>query len=62
MLIKVIYTNDGLGLVEDSDLDLFIRNRKIMAFERSEGMVTVGRDPIRKHQEDFPGPDRRKEA
>lgn len=61
MLIKVIYTNNGLGLVEDSDLDLFIRHRKIIAFERSEGMVTIGRDPIRQENQEYSGPDRRRE-
>jgi hypothetical protein len=47
MIIKVIYTDDGLGLVNARDLEHLIKTRKILAFERSSGWVTIGSDPIR---------------
>lgn len=47
MIIKVIYADDGLGLVDARDLEHLIKTRKILAFERSNGWATIGSDPIR---------------
>ncbi len=58
MIIKVIYANDGLGLVNAGDLEHLIRTRKILAFERANGWVTLGRDPVRQHDKQF-RPERR---
>jgi hypothetical protein len=60
MLIKVIYKDDGMGLVEDATLDFLIKAHRILAFERSEGLVTIGRDPIRQNDREYFGPDRRR--
>jgi len=60
MLINVIYQNSKYGLVEDSELDELIVNRKIKKFLRSTGWCTLGVDPIRKEPRiDFKGPERR---
>jgi hypothetical protein len=48
MLIKVMYQNNEIGMVEASQLDTLISSNKIKKFLRSEGWVTVGNDPIRK--------------
>lgn len=47
MIVKVIYADDGLGLVDARDLEHLIKTRKILAFERSSGWATIGSDPIR---------------
>ena len=60
MLINVIYQNGKYGLVEDSELDELIAQRKIKKFLRSTGWCTLGADPIRKDSRiDFKGPERR---
>ncbi len=59
MIIKVIYANDGLGLVNAGDLEHLIRTRKILAFERANGWVTLGRDPVRQHDTRQAKPERR---
>ncbi len=59
MIIKVIYANDGLGLVNACDLEHLIKTRKILAFERSGGWATIGTDPIRQKETKPAGPERR---
>ena len=41
MLIKVMYQNNGIEMVEASRLDTLIASNKIKKFLRSEGWVTV---------------------
>ena len=48
MEIKVIYTRDGEGIINDCDLEYMIRSRKIIAFERQGEWVMINRGPIRK--------------
>ncbi len=59
MIIKVIYANDGLGLVDARDLEYLIQQHKILAFERSDGLVTIGRDPTRHQKVSMAVPERR---
>jgi len=60
MLINVVYQNSKYGLVEDSELDELIVNRKIKKFLRSTRWCTLGVDPIRKEPIiDFEGEERR---
>jgi hypothetical protein len=60
MLINVIYQNGKYGLVEDSELDQLIVQRKIKKFLRSTGWYTLGVDTIRKESSiDFKVPERR---
>ncbi len=59
MTIKVIYAHDGLGLVNACDLEHLIKTRKILAFERASGWVTLGRDPIRQKDTTPIEPERR---
>jgi hypothetical protein len=48
MLIKVMYQNNEIEIIEACQLDTLISSNKIKKFLRSEGWVTVGMDPIRK--------------
>ncbi len=48
MLINVIYQTGKYGLVEDSELDELIVNRKIKKFLRSTGWCLLDAAPIRK--------------
>jgi len=60
MLINVIYQNGKYGLVEDSELDQLIVQRKIKRFLRSTGWCTLAVDTIRKESRiDFKGPEKR---
>jgi hypothetical protein len=51
MSIKVMYTNGKIGIVENYQLDDLIASGKIQKFRRSDGWVSVGKDPIRKADE-----------
>jgi hypothetical protein len=60
MLINVVYENGRYGLVDNSELDELIEQKKIKKFLRSTGWCTLGIDPIRKAQRtDYRGPERR---
>jgi hypothetical protein len=60
MLINVIYQNGRYGLVEDSEIDELIEERKIKKFLRSTGWCMLGADPIRKGPRyDYKRPERR---
>lgn len=48
MLVTVVWQNNKMGLVADSQLDQLISSNKIKKFLRSEGWVMVTGDPIRK--------------
>ena len=63
MLIKVMYQNNEIEMVEASQLDTLISSNKIKKFLRSEGWVTVGIDPIRKESRvNYKGSERRQAA
>lgn len=51
MGISVIFANGDERQVPAYMIDYLIREKKITAFQRSEGWVQVGRDPIRKAQQ-----------
>lgn len=59
MDIKVIYQDNHAGEVKDYLLDELIRKGRIVAFRRSSGWVTIGRDAVRQGQSDYIGPERR---
>jgi hypothetical protein len=62
MLINIIYQNGKYGLVDDSELDELITNRKIKKFLRSTGWCTLGVDQIRKESRiDYKGQERRQD-
>jgi len=48
--MSVILTNGEEKVVPAYMLDYLIREDKIVAFQRSDGWVQIGRDPIRKSQ------------
>lgn len=56
--IKVIFADESAGYVKSSKLDALITSGKIKAFLRSNGWVSIGRDPIREIK--FNGKDRRR--
>ena len=63
MLIKVMYQNNEIEMVEAFLLDKLISSNKIKKFLRSEGWVTVGIDPIRKESRvNYKGSERRQTA
>jgi len=63
MLIKVMYQNNEIEMVEAFLLDKLISSNKIKKFLRSEGWVTVGIDPIRKESRvNYKGSERRQAA
>jgi hypothetical protein len=63
MLIKVMYQNNEIEMVEACQLDTLISSNKIKKFLRSEGWVTVGIDPIRKESRvNYKGSERRQAA
>jgi hypothetical protein len=47
MEIRVIYAQDGDGLINACDLEYMITSRKIIAFERQGEWVVVDKGPIR---------------
>ena len=51
MGISVIFKNGEESQVPAYMLDYLIREKKIVAFLRSEGWVQIDRDPIRKAQQ-----------
>ncbi len=60
MKIKVVYQDDGTGLVDASELDELIETGKIMAFERSNKLVVVGLHPTRQKKTGSFEPERRR--
>lgn len=48
MQIKVIFADGSTGWVDSSSLDDLIDSREIIAFERSNGLAWLAKDPIRK--------------
>jgi hypothetical protein len=51
MGISVVFANGEERLVPAYMLDYLIREKRIVAFLRSDGWVQIGRDPIRKAQQ-----------
>jgi hypothetical protein len=59
-MIKVIYTIQTSGTVEDLLIDELIATEKIVAFCRSSSWIVIGRDPVRGMGGEYSGPERRK--
>lgn len=56
--IKVIFIDDSVGFVTETQLDALISSGRIKSFLRSSGWVRVGIDPVREIR--YKGRDRRK--
>jgi hypothetical protein len=56
--IKVIFIDDSVGYVTETQLDSLISSSRIKSFLRSSGWVRVGIDPVREIR--YKGRDRRK--
>jgi hypothetical protein len=56
MGISVIFSDGEERTVPAYMLDYLIREQRIVAFQRSEGWVQIGRDPIRKAQQPITKP------
>jgi hypothetical protein len=56
--IKVIFNDDSVGYVKESQLNALIVADKIKSFLRSDGWVRVGIDPVREIR--YQGRERRK--
>lgn len=60
MLVRVRYSDDSYDMLKPWRLQEFIAAGRVAAFLRSDGWVTVGRDPVRRGGgRGYPGPDRR---
>ncbi|WP_041246108.1 GSU3473 family protein [Geotalea uraniireducens] len=59
MLIRVIYRDASVDLVNSSSLAHLIKKQEIVAFCRSDGWIMIDRDPVRKRKRQFVGPGRR---
>jgi hypothetical protein len=62
MQIPVIYADSSSGIVSPDQLDRLIEQRRIQAFRRREGMVRVGRDPVRGRGGSYRGQERRQQS
>jgi hypothetical protein len=61
MIIRVLYQDDRHDYVPAFRLNDLIAEGKIKKFFRSDGWVTVGKDPIRSASDStYKGPERRK--
>ena len=62
MIIRVLYEDDRHDYVPAFRLDDLIAEGKIKKFYRSDGWVTIGKDPIRggRNGSKYSGPERRK--
>jgi hypothetical protein len=61
MIIRVLYEDDRHDYVPSFRLDDLISEGRIKKFYRSDGWVTIGKDPIRGHGGPrYNGPERRK--
>ena len=54
MLIKVIYLDASAGEVDSKVLDDLISKGKIVAYQRSDGWVEIGKDGSRSEKLDDP--------
>ena len=59
MLIPVKYRNGNTGMITCHKLEELVRSNRIEKFLRLEGWVTVGVDPVRKHEREYEGPNKR---
>lgn len=62
MLIRVKYPDGRYDMVKDFRLDYLIENKTIQSFERSNGWVVLGVDPVRKpgQRRHYDAPERRR--
>jgi hypothetical protein len=61
MLIRVQYDDNRYDMLKDVRLEEMITSKQITRFQRSDGWVTIGIDPVRGTKTDFTysGPERR---
>lgn len=60
MRIAVIFRGGQIGHIEPFTLDHLLQEDDVVAFRRSTGWVQVGRDVLRRSQERFFGPRKRR--
>jgi hypothetical protein len=56
MGITVIFANGNEATVPTYVLDYLIKEKKIIAFQRTDGWVRIGQDPIRRAQQPLQRP------
>lgn len=59
MGILVLYKDNIYDVVSSERLEQLIAEHKIVGFHRSSEWVQIGRDPLRRRQSDYAGPERR---
>lgn len=60
MMIRIQYPDRRYDMVKVSQLERFIAANRISGFRRATGWVVIGRDPTRRHSQEFYlGPEKR---
>lgn len=63
MMVRVIYENGSYDMVKGAKLDKLIEQGEVAGFQRSDGWVVIGRDPVRQSSRQssggYLGPERR---
>lgn len=62
MMIRVMYNDNTYDIVQAVQLDDLIISGRVIKFLRSDGWVTIGRDPIRIFNRRFSGNERRRDT
>ena len=61
--IRVLFRSGQADFVSPSRLNELLANNELLCFQRTEGIATIGRDPIRCFtRADYQGPERRSQA
>ncbi|MBD1399568.1 GSU3473 family protein [Pelovirga terrestris] len=60
LIVPIVYEDGMMDQVDPQSLQVLIEEEMIVKFQRGEGWVYVGVDPVRtKQRPDYPGPERR---
>lgn len=59
MMVRVMYRDRKYDMVNASLLDKLITSGRILKFQRVEGWITIGKDPLRGSGGIYTGPERR---
>jgi len=58
--IRVLYRSGRTDYVSPSQLDKLLADKELLSFQRKDGIVSIGRDPVRCFTKaDYQGPERR---
>lgn len=61
-MIRVMYRNGKYDMVHPFFLETLITSGRVLKFLRTEGWITIGKDPVRGRGGTYDGPERRKQV